>query len=160
MKIHVIRHAKTNQVSPSGKDFDRELLPKGIQQCMLIKDYLFDKIESDSLFFASSSKRTKQTTDLVFDRSFVDKFQFLDDLYLMEWNKMLAFVNQLNTTKDVCIIGHNEGISDFVSYITGGQILLKTGCYVCVNFPFETTAFVSKNTASVTDFYQPVVLTN
>jgi len=160
MKIHVIRHAKTNQVSPSGKDFDRELLLKGIQQCMLIKDYLFDKIESDSLFFASSSKRTMQTTDLVFDRSIIEKFQFLDDLYLMNFNKMLAFVNQLNTTKDVCIIGHNEGVSDFVSYITGSQILLKTGCYVCVNISFESTSFVSKSTASVSDFYRPLILTD
>lgn len=158
MKLHLLRHAKTNQVSPTGKDFDRELLPKGINQCMLLKDYLFDKVDMSTLFIASSSKRTKQTAELVFGSSFLDSFQFIDELYLIDVNKMLAFVNQLNTEKDVFLVGHNEGISEFASYISGQDILLKTGCYVCVNIPFESTAFLSKSIVSVIDYYHPIIV--
>ena len=42
MKLHLLRHAKTNQVSPTGKDFDRELLPRGYEQIQELKLFLAD----------------------------------------------------------------------------------------------------------------------
>ena len=42
MKLHLLRHAKTNQISPTGKDFDRELLPRGYEQIAELKQYLED----------------------------------------------------------------------------------------------------------------------
>jgi phosphohistidine phosphatase len=158
MKIHLLRHAKTNQTSPTGNDFDRELLPKGFQQCMLLKCYLSDKIEKDCLIFVSSSERTKQTASLILNQLSLSNTNYLKELYLMDGIKMLAFVNQLNTPKDICIIGHNEGISEFASYIIDEQITLKTGGYVCVKIPFSTSSFLSKSTGSVIDFYRPDVV--
>jgi phosphohistidine phosphatase SixA len=39
MKLYLLRHAKTDQHSTTGKDFDRSLLPRGKHQSLLMAEH-------------------------------------------------------------------------------------------------------------------------
>ena len=43
MKLHLLRHCKTETMTPTGKDFDRKLLPKGVAQSKLLAEF-FNKV--------------------------------------------------------------------------------------------------------------------
>ena len=146
MKLHLLRHAKTNQISPTGKDFDRELLPRAYEQCAELKRYLQDHPIAPKHILCSSAVRTRQTLDQI-KALFADvPVTFLDELYLASAGELLKIINALQSPEDVLLIGHNEGISELASELSAGFILLKTCGLVSLEFPFESSAMVSKET--------------
>jgi phosphohistidine phosphatase len=146
MKLHLLRHAKTNQISPTGKDFDRELLPRAYQQCVELKRYLQDHPIAPKHILCSSAVRTRQTLDQI-KALFADvPVTFLNELYLASAGELLKIINELQSPEDVLLIGHNEGISELASELSATFILLKTCGLVSLEFPFESSAMVSKET--------------
>jgi phosphohistidine phosphatase len=146
MKLHLLRHAKTNQISPTGKDFDRELLPRAYEQCAELKRYLQDHPIAPKHILCSSAVRTRQTLDQI-KALFADvPVTFLDELYLASAGELLKIINELQSPEDILLIGHNEGISELASELSAGFILLKTCGLVSLEFPFESSAMVSKET--------------
>lgn len=146
MKLHLLRHAKTNQISPTGKDFDRELLPKAYEQCAELKRYLQDHPIAPKHILCSSAVRTRQTLDQI-KAFFADvPVTFLDELYLASAGELLKIINELQSPEDILLIGHNEGISELASELSAAFILLKTCGLVSLEFPFESSAMVSKET--------------
>jgi phosphohistidine phosphatase len=71
---------------------------------------------------------------------------FIDELYLASSGEMLQIINQLQCAEDLLVIGHNEGISELASELSAAFILLKTCGLVSLEFPFESSAMVSKET--------------
>ena len=65
MKIHLLRHAKTEVLSPTGKDFDRELAEKGLRQAIEMKAFLSKTDWKKTLLLCSDASRTKQTLENV-----------------------------------------------------------------------------------------------
>src|SRR5690606_13188112 len=61
-RLYILRHAKTDQFSKTGRDFDRELLPKGKRQVKELNRF-FEKYVFEKPFeiWISSAKRTQQT---------------------------------------------------------------------------------------------------
>ena len=146
MKLHLLRHAKTNQISPTGKDFDRELLPRAYEQCAELKRYLQDHPIAPKHILCSSAVRTRQTLDQI-KALFADvPVTFLDELYLASAGELLKIINELQSPEDILLIGHNEGISELASELSAAFILLKTCGLVSLEFPFESSAMVSKET--------------
>ena len=80
-KLHLLRHAKTEQNSISGRDFDRELRTSGVQQANQIGERLASQIEGIPVI-CSSAKRTKQTLELIKNHTSLEKITYLDSLYL------------------------------------------------------------------------------
>jgi phosphohistidine phosphatase len=146
MKLHLLRHAKTNQISPTGKDFDRELLPRAFEQSAELKRYLQDHTIAPKQILCSSAVRTRQTWAAIEDLFPGVSIVFLDDLYLASSDEMLKIINELQSPEDILLIGHNEGISELASELSAALILLKTCGLVSLEFPFESSAMVSKET--------------
>jgi len=152
--IHFLRHAKTNQNSPTGRDFDRELLPRGYEQLIELKSKITSLPFSISRVFCSSAQRTRQTWKEI--GSYLPKAQitFHDELYLVSKTELLKFIAQLESTEEILIIGHNEGLSDLVSYLTETDIHLKTCGYVQLSFPFDHSGYLSAGTGSVVERFR------
>lgn len=155
MKLHLLRHAKTNQQSETGRDFDRKLLPKGVQQCLEISDFL-EKLDNYEVH-CSSSMRTRQTYELISPKVATANIHFWDDLYHASHLELLQFINSLETSKDILLIGHNEGISDLASYLTDQFISLKTCGYICLEADISSWSELSKGQAKITESYRPEV---
>lgn len=130
--LHILRHAKTNPFSSSGKDIDRELLPKGIKQALLFRKEKASCINNIKII-CSPSQRTKQTLELIKSNLGYSIVEYVDILYLASSNEIESLINKQGKAKeDLFIIGHNFGLSDLVSSATNKDIYLKTCEYVCL----------------------------
>ena len=133
MIVHLLRHAKTEVFSNTGKDFDRKLAPKGHRQCLELKALLSKVMGEETKIFSSSARRTRETAQFIFDEQ--KEILFFDELYLSGKNDLMTFISNRKEAKEILMIGHNFGISELASYYTGKQILLKTGGFVSMDFP-------------------------
>ena len=156
MNIHLIRHAKTNPLSDSGKDFDRTLMEKGYRQCAQLKEFLKDEVELNSIY-CSSSSRTRSTANLILNDHQLKCVTYLDELYLASRKSLFDFLISLNSTNDIVIIGHNEGLSELVYYLTGENIVLSTASFVTINFELPSTNWISRESGIIKNHFSPSV---
>lgn len=157
MKLHLIRHAKTDPTSISGKDFDRKLLPKGIIQANVLGYYLTAKLVRPFETFCSSAIRTKETLTILQSILDLGKIHLLDDLYLSDREVYLKTLWELKHDKDILFIGHNDGISEFASYLLDEDLSMKTSGYLCIEFTAKGWEEVSRGTGQLLSEFRPVV---
>lgn len=149
MKLHLLRHAKTNQVSPTGKDFDRELLPRGYEQITELKLFLKEYPIAPKTILCSSAIRTRQTLAEMKGLWPGADIQYLDDLYLAEKEEILKLICAQNSPHEILVVGHNEGLSELAMNLAHPRHLLKTCGFMSLEFPFESSAYISQDTGSV-----------
>lgn len=155
MKLHLLRHAKTVQSVASGRDIDRILLEKGQKQAALLASFFSGK--SNLEIHCSSSVRTRQTLEFIHESLLDSHIHFSEELYLCSAIEMLNYVNKLPTSKDILIIGHNEGISDFATYLCEEFIHFKTAEYCCLETNCSSWSELSKGTAILKERFRPEV---
>jgi phosphohistidine phosphatase len=156
LQLHLIRHAKTEKLSPTGSDFDRHLLPKGIKQAKALAAFLENKKISEFLI-CSSAKRTLQTKDILEEKIRFQSNVNLETLYLANHLEILRMICQQQDAKHVWIIGHNEGISDLASYLTGNSIHMKTCAYVCLTPTIDHWAHLTANSCLISEVFRPEI---
>lgn len=157
MKLHLIRHAKTDPTSTTGKDFDRKLLTKGIIQANVLGCHLKEKLVRPFETFCSSAIRTKETLTILQSILDLGKIHLLDDLYLSDREMYLKTIWELKHVKDVLFIGHNDGISEFASYLLDEDLSMKTSGYLCIEFSAKSWEEVSQGTGKLLSEYRPAV---
>ncbi len=139
MLLHLIRHAKTDQESPTGKDFDRELLSLGWQQCAELSTYLTGELDFTTFrVICSSAKRSRQTLEGLSANFSEEETDFTEELYLCSVKTYFKLIWQENHPDDLVLIGHNFGISDLANYFLDTQIEMRTAEYICIKFPFDS----------------------
>ena len=149
MKLYLLRHAKTNQVSPTGKDFDRELLPRGYEQITELKLFLKENPIAPKTILCSSAIRTRQTLAELKGLWPNADIQYIDDLYLAEKEEILKLMCAQNSPDELLVVGHNEGLSELAMNLAHPAHLLKTCGFMSLEFPFESSAYISKDTGSI-----------
>ena len=157
MKIHLLRHAKTEQLSKSGKDFDRKLMERGILQCKEIAAFLATKKIGEVETWCSTAKRTRQTFSYLSDILQPSKQTFSDDLYLCEQKEILTKLWNENQTNNLFIIGHNDGLSDLATYFADELIHLSTCEYICFSFSADSWMELSRGTGTIEQRFHPSV---
>ncbi|MEN9699453.1 MAG: hypothetical protein RLZZ301_651 [Bacteroidota bacterium] len=148
LRLHLLRHAKTNPQSASGRDFDRALLPKGYQQLHEFKQFFAAHPFQVATISCSSALRTRQTYHELAPLFKTIPVQFLDSLYLASATLLLQHLNQLKCPSDLLLIGHNEGLSELASLLSDQAIYLDTCGYCCLEFPFEHSGYISAGTGT------------
>ncbi len=154
MKLHLLRHAKTNPNSPTGKDFDRALLPRGYEQLQEFKAFYTDNPFQVGRILCSSAVRTRQTMDEIQELFPSVPVSYIDELYLASSGELLQIINQLQCADDLLVIGHNEGISVLAFELTNDILLLKTAGYVGIEFAFEHSGYISKRTGNTLETFR------
>jgi len=153
LRLHILRHAKTEQFSPTGKDFDRSLMKKGLRQRDDLKQF-FKTTQKINHVWCSSAKRTRETLEVV---EGLPVPTFHDDLYLCSHKTMLKMLWESNPQGDVLIVGHNFGISDLVNYFCDSDLELRTGQYACISFDCDNWSETFRGTGSIAQLYRPEV---
>jgi phosphohistidine phosphatase len=155
MKLYLLRHAKTDQHSTTGKDFDRSLLPRGKHQSLLMAEHFTNENISPEKILCSTAKRTKETFQYIRDSCREIPVEFLDELYLCDVATYLHYIRKETTVKNLLIIGHNDGISGLASYLTEEYVHLKTCELVVLDFHVDEWAALSAGTATIAHRYRP-----
>jgi phosphohistidine phosphatase len=157
MKIHLIRHAKTEPTSQSGRDFDRRLLPKGVAQANVLGYYFSQHSIQPSYTYCSDALRTRETLEIISHGNSVGKIIHLNELYLSDREIYLQIIWNLKHKKDLLIVGHNDGISSLVSYLLEAHYLMKTGHYVCLEFEADSWGEISRGTGRLIADFRPSI---
>lgn len=156
MKLHLLRHAKTNQSSSTGRDFDRSLLPKGINQSQALGTVLGPYLK-DVEIWCSDASRTKETLSIIQRQLSLSKPKYLKQLYLASRDEILDMIWNHESDRDLLIVGHNYGISDVASYFLDENIELRTGGYLIIEFDIDSWEESSRGLGKKVLTYRPEV---
>lgn len=159
LTLNLIRHAKTQQTSPSGDDYDRELFDKGLSQANVLGNYLQTHHISLGKVICSSAARTQQTRSIICQHLTERcNFDLTKELYLCSHHEIQHVIESLGKNEPiVTIVGHNEGISQLASYLSGESIHLRTSEMISLAIPFESWEYLSQGTGGIIFQYRPAV---
>lgn len=153
MQLHLIRHGKTRQDSETGNDFDRQLLPKGMKQSLMLGQNL--TFDPKTIVYCSSAKRTQETFGFFNQGQQLENVTLNKDLYLCSKDVMLDMIWNTTSNEDVLIVGHNFGISQLASYFTDEFIEMRTGEYIQITFDADHWNETSQGLGEITHRYRP-----
>lgn len=157
MNLFLIRHAKTEKIAISGKDFDRELAEKGRLQAEILNNFITKFDFDDVDIWCSDAVRTKQTLSY-FDTQFPStNIEFKNELYLASATEVKELIWNTESDRDLLIIGHNEGISDIASYFLGEDIHLKTATFIKISFEAKSRQEWSADLGKIQTIFRPQV---
>lgn len=147
MIVNFLRHAKTELNSLSGRDFDRILIPDGHEQCQEVKSKLNRILSNETKIYCSTAMRTRQTAGLIFGNQKL--VGYFEELYLSNKETILEFICSQESHHEILIIGHNFGLSEIASYLSGAQVVMKTSGFIRLEFPGLSIAELSASTGVV-----------
>ena len=157
MNLFLIRHAKTEKIAISGKDFDRELAEKGRLQAKKLNDFITKFDFNDVDIWCSDAQRTKQTLTFIDTHFPSSNIEFKNELYLASSAEIKKLIWNTESDKDLLIIGHNEGISDTASYFLGEDIHLKTATFIQISFEAKSRQEWSADLGKIQTIFRPQV---
>lgn len=157
MKLHLLRHAKTDQFSVTGKDYDRELLTRGKKQSLGVLNFLENQDLKSTLVYCSGATRTRETLSFLIEQFTETNVHFSNEFYLCSLQSYLEWLWQQNHEEDLFIIGHNFGISDLANYFLEENHEMQTAEYICIEFPFNNWTETSIATGNLFLRFRPSV---
>jgi phosphohistidine phosphatase len=158
--LYLVRHAKSDWNDPTMADFDRPLNERGKRNAPFMGKKLFESGEKPELLVSSSAKRAFSTAkriakELKYDES---KIVRVDELYHASVKAWLKVVNAFDVTKakSIMCFGHNNGITEFVNYLTDGRIENMPTCSIAkIQFDVDKWEMVSGGTGELVNFDYP-----
>ena len=162
MKLWILRHARAEAHSASGRDFDRALAPEGDIACEKLKSRLEEdpqpmRVTPPELILVSPALRTQQTAERALPawpsaRRIVHnplwEATLGDLLYAVDYPTAEAPANSL------MLVGHNPGLELLVQWL-GGELPvtgLKPGCLVLL----ELAEGITRDSAQTLQFWPAI----
>ncbi len=155
MLLFLIRHASAQNISKTGKDFDRHLTKEGVMQALKLGEYICSLNVTMKHVYVSSSQRTRETAKYALHS--MSNIKYENSLYLPDSNELLKFINDLEINGNLLILGHNEGISSLASYLTNQNVGLNTANGVIIEFDCNNSNEISRDTGRLIDFFSPIL---
>ena len=122
--IYIVRHAKSSWDPPDLSDEERPLLEKGIQKTFKVIEYLNDHRIKADLILSSPAVRARETARLIAKgiRYPEEKITLMTQIYHFDREYLLSELCGLSDEiQSVMIVGHNPGVTQFASYLTGKE---------------------------------------
>ena len=135
LKLFLLRHGKACAPKADQKDYDRSLNKKGLAQINQIGFQLKSSGTKGVELIFSSAKRTTETAVIM--NHYLNFSSISDDesLYLASEELILKHL-MFNAKEDsVVYAGHNFGISNLASQLSGESISMSTG--MLIEFEFD-----------------------
>jgi phosphohistidine phosphatase len=137
----LMRHAKSDWANSELVDKDRPLNERGRSAAPIMANWLWTNRMVPAKILCSTAVRTRQTLDLMMSawhlavaQSVLDhakaivapEIDFMDELYLAPALNLLAFASKANTQGCLLILGHNPGMEEVASYLSGRHVEMPT----------------------------------
>ena len=158
-KLFILRHGES---SPGSPDFDRPLTDQGrldIQRFGIKLAELEPELTSNKIILLSSpSKRTKETTQLLLTglHNMNISVNYIEHGYLAHPSTWIKSIEKLPSETPTCIvIGHNPGISDLITMLSGSHITMTPGACVAIELLINDWNEVFEGTGNVLSVYSP-----
>lgn len=121
----MLRHAKAED-GAGLSDKERALAKRGRRAATRVGELLSDRLPDRIL--SSTSLRTRETVELLTKAAaYYGPIELIDSLYLAEPSAYLTAVRERGgDAKCLMLVGHNPGLEDLVTALTGERVTLAT----------------------------------
>jgi phosphohistidine phosphatase len=157
-QLMLVRHGKATPGFSGQSDFDRKLTESGQQDAFQMASRIRNKDFFPELLITSPAARALETA-LKFSEVWQSPGEITTDITIYEADSrhLLDVINNISDSVDsVALFGHNPGITDFASYLTGADIPdMPTSAVVWIEFPFEEWKYISQQTGTMLLFDYP-----
>ena len=129
----LLRHAKSDW-SGDEADIDRPLAGRGLRQAPRAGRWLARSFDRIDLAVLSPANRAQCTWELA-SAELENRPPILTDdrAYAASASQLLAVVRALpNDAETVVVVGHNPGMEDLVSLLTGEQVSMPTSAFAVI----------------------------
>jgi phosphohistidine phosphatase len=114
-RLILVRHAKTEQSSSSGSDFDRKLTSRGHSDSKLVADVLLKKGFKPSLMISSPAVRAIETAQIMASAFSIHTNEIVIAPFIYDGNTTAGFLDGLATlcgnVESVMVVGHNPDMA-------------------------------------------------
>jgi phosphohistidine phosphatase len=126
--LYLLRHAKSSWGDDSKQDFERPLANRGRKACALIGEFIQEKGIDFDLVLVSTAFRTRETIELIKERAkFRGEVRYDERIYEAAAPQLVEIISQVdNERESVLIVGHNPGLEELLSLLTGEQHRVTT----------------------------------
>jgi phosphohistidine phosphatase len=123
-RLMLLRHAKTENDAPSGRDQDRRLDERGRLDAAEIGGWMAAHPPFPDLVLVSTAVRSKQTWDILRDAASgkaPPKVELLTELYGADPALLLQIIHSAATEdpQRLLLVGHNPGLHELAFALTG-----------------------------------------
>ena len=154
LRLHLLRHAEPLLFGSFSSDKERPLSEHGLKQCKKIKENLQIDWENCTIW-CSSAVRTRQTVLHVIESNYCDAIIYKNEMYHAPVDVLFHLITHHKGTNELFLIGHNNGITDLLDYLSESTTVMQTGPYVCLEFPLDHWMAVSRSMATVVREFVP-----
>ncbi|SEF91414.1 phosphohistidine phosphatase [Saccharopolyspora kobensis] len=154
-ELVLIRHAKSAWPDDAD-DFDRPLAERGRRDAPALGRWLRKHAAAVELVLCSPATRARQTWELAAPEIPAEPVVTHDDrIYVASARELLLVVHEIpKTVMTAAVIGHNPGLEDLVSLLTGEPAVLKTAAVAVLSTPSPWSA-IGENSATAVEFAKP-----
>lgn len=118
-RLMLLRHAKTETESSSGRDIDRQLDARGRSDAEQIGQWLARQKQRPQRALVSPAARARQTWDLVAATLQIDDVVEIESLYsAMPGELMRAIYDHGGTATSLLLVAHNPGLHELAIGMT------------------------------------------
>lgn len=138
----LLRHAKSSWKKPTLADHARPLNKRGQHDAPLVGAWLPLQHLVPDLVLSSTAVRARDTAQAVIDASgYRGEWRGLPQLYHATPADLVAVLQTLpQATQQVLVVGHNPGLEELVTLLTGETITLPTAALAQLVLPLSSWA--------------------
>lgn len=132
----ILRHAKSSWGDSSLKDHERPLNKRGKHDAPRMGKLLQDEQLTPDLIVSSTAKRAHKTAAKVAGScGYQGEIELTDDFYLARPGSYIQHLQQVADENDsVMVVGHNPGLEELLSLLTGHAERLPTAALAQIQF--------------------------
>lgn len=155
----LVRHASAEEDNFRVKDFDRQLVSKGLSEAAIMGKWLAGKSIIPDRFVTSTAARAYKTAEIVADQLHINISDIVLNSSLYDGGPR-AYLEAVNTTPDetdkLVLFGHNPDITYFAEYLSGSDIgSMKKGSIAILEFEDLKWEEISSKTAKLVSYTTP-----
>ena len=122
-RLILLRHAKTERNAPSGRDIDRQLDERGMQDARDIGQWLARNNYTPDLAWVSTAHRARQTWDILAKSFTTSHAERRDELYSADAGELLKLIRAGTADpKVLMVIAHNPALHELaLALISAGE---------------------------------------
>lgn len=120
-RLIILRHAKAERASPTGRDFERPLAPRGREDVAKMGAYMARHGLLPDRALVSPAQRTRETWTLITAAlSATPTVKYDERLYEAKAETILRVIQEMPPpTHTLCVVAHNPGLQQFALLLIG-----------------------------------------
>jgi phosphohistidine phosphatase len=167
-RLMLLRHAKTERDSPTGKDRDRALDERGIDDAPQIGTWMVRNGYLPERTLVSTAVRARQTWDLLPAALRAVSTEHIAELYAADTGELLDIIRTVTgEPQSLLIVAHNPGLHELaLALVSGGDAVawqelnrnLPTSGLICIDLAIDAWPGLALQTGTLERFVTPKIL--